>query len=143
MMSLMNWVDVARPLAGGALIGLAAGGLLLLTGKTAGVSGILDGVLRGEAGEWVWKAMFLLGLIAGGIVLRVALPQALASNSPRALPLIAAGGLLVGFGARLGGGCTSGHGVCGIGRLSRRGLVGTLVFMATGVATVFLLRRLG
>ena len=143
MMSVMNWIDVVRPLAGGALIGLAAGGLLLLTGKTAGVSGIVDGVLRGEKGEWVWKAMFLLGLIAGGIVLRVVMPEALASGSPRALPLIAAGGLLVGFGARLGGGCTSGHGVCGIGRLSRRGLVGTLVFMATGAATVFLLRRLG
>jgi uncharacterized protein len=139
----MPWDDVARPLAGGALIGLAAGALLVLTGKTAGVSGIVDGVLRRERGEWGWKAAFVLGLIAGGLILRVAVPGALASVAPRALPLIAVGGLLVGFGARLGGGCTSGHGVCGIGRLSRRGLVGTLVFMAAGVATVFLLGRLG
>lgn len=143
MISRMNWEEVVRPLAGGSLIGLAAAGLLVLTGKTAGVSGIVDGVVRGEEGEWGWKAAFVLGLIAGGIVLRFAMPEALPTSAPRGLPLIAIGGLLVGFGARLGGGCTSGHGVCGIGRLSRRGLVGTLVFMAAGAATVFLLRRFG
>ncbi len=139
----MTWDLVARPLLGGALIGLSAGVLLVLTGKTAGVSGILEGVLRNEKGEWGWKAAFLLGLIAGGIVLRVAMPEALATTAPRPLALIGAGGLLVGFGARLGGGCTSGHGVCGMGRLSRRSMIGTLVFMVTGAVTVFLLRRLG
>lgn len=138
----MNWGDVAPALAGGALIGLAAGGLLVLTGKTAGVSGIVDGVLRAERGEWGWKAAFVLGLVAGGVVLRLAMPEALAGSAPRTLAYVGAGGLLVGFGARLGGGCTSGHGVCGIGRLSVRGLVGTLVFIAAGVATVFVLRRL-
>lgn len=138
----MNWHEIARPLAGGTLIGLAAGVLLVLTGKTAGVSGIVDGVLRGEKGEWGWKAAFVAGLVAGGVALRFVLPESLAAVAPRALPWVAAGGLLVGFGARLGGGCTSGHGVCGIGRLSRRGLVGTLVFMAAGAATVFLLGRL-
>ena len=139
----MTWHDIAGPLAGGALIGLAAGALLLLTGKTAGVSGIVEGVLRGESGEWGWKAAFVLGLIAGGFVLRLAMPETLPTAAPRALPFIIIGGLLVGFGARIGGGCTSGHGVCGIGRLSRRGLVGTLVFMIAGALTVFLLRRLG
>ncbi|HXX92325.1 MAG TPA: YeeE/YedE thiosulfate transporter family protein [Planctomycetota bacterium] len=132
-----------RALEGGALIGLAAGALLALTGKTAGVSGIVEGVVRGERGEWGWKAAFVLGLLAGGFVLRVAVPGALATSAPRALPLIAVGGVLVGFGARLGGGCTSGHGVCGIGRLSLRGVAGTLVFIATGMATVYLARRLG
>jgi uncharacterized protein len=127
-------------LAGGALIGAAAAGLLLLTGRTAGVSGIVDGLLRGEKGEWGWKAAFVLGLVAGGLILRFTMPGALPSAAPRALPLVAIGGFLVGFGARLGGGCTSGHGVCGIGRLSRRGLVGTLVFMAAGVVTVLVLR---
>lgn len=132
--------DIARPLLGGALIGIAAAGLLLLTGKTAGVSGIVDGVLRGEKGEWGWKAAFVLGLVAGGVVLRLVLPESLPTTAPRALPLVIVGALLVGFGARLGGGCTSGHGVCGIGRLSRRSLVGTLVFMAAGALTVFVLR---
>jgi len=139
----MTWDLVARPLLGGALIGLAAGALLVLTGKTAGVSGIVDCVLRKESGEWVWKAAFLLGLIAGGVVLRFVMPETLAVAAPRPLAFIVAGGVLVGFGARLGGGCTSGHGVCRIGRFSRRSIVGTLVFMATGAITVFLLRRLG
>ena len=130
-------------LLGGALIGLAAAGLLLLTGKTAGVSGILDGVLRGEKGEWGWKAAFLAGLVSGGLLLAWRNPSALADGSPRAWPWVIAGGLLVGFGARLGGGCTSGHGVCGIGRGSLRGLVGTALFIATGALTVLLLRRLG
>jgi uncharacterized membrane protein YedE/YeeE len=128
--------------AGGALIGAAAAGLLVLTGKTAGISGIVDGVLRREKGEWGWKAAFILGLIAGGVILRFTLPQTMPASAPRSLTLVAIGGLLVGFGARLGGGCTSGHGVCGIGRLSRRGLVGTLIFMAAGMVTVFVLKKL-
>jgi uncharacterized membrane protein YedE/YeeE len=130
-------------LLGGALIGLAAAGLLVLTGKTAGVSGIVDGVLRGEKGEWSWKAAFLLGLVAGGLLLAWRMPSALASGPPRTWPWVIAGGVLVGFGARLGGGCTSGHGVCGIGRGSLRGLVGTALFIAAGVLTVLLLRAIG
>ncbi len=127
---------------GGALIGLAAAGLLVLTGKTAGVSGIVDGVLRGERGEWSWKAAFLAGLVSGGLLLAWRLPSALADGPPRAWPWVIVGGLLVGFGARLGGGCTSGHGVCGIGRGSLRGLVGTAIFIAVGALTVLLLREL-
>src|SRR5262245_46108996 len=130
-------------LFGGALIGLAAAGLLVLTGKTAGVSGIVDGCLRGESGEWAWKSAFLAGLMSGGLLLAWRLPSALAEGPPRAMPYVIAGGLLVGFGARLGGGCTSGHGVCGIGRGSLRGLVGTAVFIAAGAVAVFVLRRLG
>ncbi len=133
----MNWQVVA----GGALLGTAAAGLLVLTGKTAGVSGIVEGVIRGEKGEWGWKAAFVLGLIAGGIILRFLMPASLASGAPRAIPLVAVGGLLVGFGARLSGGCTSGHGICGMGRLSMRGAVGTGVFMVAGAITVFLLRK--
>lgn len=129
-------------LLGGALIGLAAAGLLVLTGKTAGVSGIVDGFLRGERGEWAWKAAFLAGLVAGGLLLARQDPAALAHAPPRAWPFVIAGGLCVGFGARLGGGCTSGHGVCGIGRGSLRGLVGTALFIATGALTVLLLRTL-
>jgi len=130
-------------LLGGALIGLAAAGLLVLTGKTAGVSGIVDGVLRGEKGEWGWKVAFLAGLVSGGLLLAWRNPSALADGPPRDWPWVISGGLLVGFGARLGGGCTSGHGVCGIGRGSLRGIVGTAVFIAAGALTVLLLRRLG
>jgi hypothetical protein len=130
-------------LLGGALVGLAAAGLLVLTGKTAGVSGIVDGVLRGEKGEWRWKAAFLAGLVAGGLLLAWRMPAALADGPPRSWPWVISGGLLVGFGARLGGGCTSGHGVCGIGRGSLRGLVGTSIFIASGALTVLLLRLLG
>src|SRR6185436_15091489 len=88
----MNW----QALAGGALIGTAAAALLVLTGKTAGVSGIVDGALRREKGEWGWKVAFLLGLVAGGVILRFTMPETLASVAPRELPLIALGGLLVG-----------------------------------------------
>jgi hypothetical protein len=138
----MNWSAIGPPLAGGALIGIAAAGLLLLTGKTAGVSGVVEGILRGERGEWAWKAAFAVGLVAGGWGVRLWMPGALPGSAPRDLALVAVGGLLAGFGARLGGGCTSGHGVCGIGRGSLRGLVGTLVFMAAGIATVAVLRVL-
>jgi uncharacterized protein len=130
-------------LLGGALIGLAAAGLLVLTGKTAGVSGIVDGVLRRESEEWPWKTAFLLGLVSGGLLLAWELPSAIPSEPPRAWPWVIAGGLLVGFGSRLGGGCTSGHGVCGIGRGSLRGIVGTAIFIAVGALTVLLLRWLG
>jgi uncharacterized membrane protein YedE/YeeE len=133
---------MGHALLGGALIGLAAAGLLVLTGKTAGVSGIVEGVLRREAGEWAWKLAFLAGLVAGGLLLAWRMPEALADGPPRALRLVILGGLLVGFGARLGGGCTSGHGVCGIGRASLRGLVGTAVFIAAGALVVLLLRIL-
>jgi uncharacterized protein len=135
--------DIVRALIGGGLIGVAAGGLLALTGKTAGVSGIVEGILRGEKGEWGWKLAFALGLVSGGVVLRFAMPEALPGAAPRGMALVVVGAFLAGFGARIGGGCTSGHGVCGIGRLSRRGLVGTVVFMVAGAITVFLLRVFG
>jgi uncharacterized membrane protein YedE/YeeE len=130
-------------LLGGALIGLAAAILLVLTGKTAGVSGIVDGVLRREKGEWAWKAAFLAGLVSGGLLLASRMPDALPSAPPRAWPWVLAGGFLVGFGARLGGGCTSGHGVCGIGRFSLRGLAGTVIFIGAGALAVVLVRALG
>lgn len=139
----MTWADAGPPLAGGALIGMAAAGLLLLTGKTAGVSGILEGVLRRERGEFGWKLAFVLGLVAGGLALRLLAPATLPAAAPRSWPVLLIGALVAGFGARLGGGCTSGHGVCGIGRGSRRGLVGTVVFIAAGMIAVAAMRALG
>jgi uncharacterized protein len=134
---------VSLPLLGGALIGIAAAGLLALTGRTAGVSGIVDGVVRGEKGERAWKLAFLLGLVGGGLLLAAFRPESLPTSPPRPLGWMIAGGLLVGFGARIGGGCTSGHGICGVSRLSRRGVVGTCLFIAAGMLTVFVLRRIG
>lgn len=135
----MQWQDVWPPLLGGTMIGLSAAGLLVLTGKTAGISGIIEGILRREKGELGWKLAFALGLVIGGVVLVIAMPSALPASAPRALPWVIAAGLLVGFGTRLGGGCTSGHGVCGIGRASGRGFVGTCVFMAVAALTVLVL----
>jgi uncharacterized membrane protein YedE/YeeE len=129
----MNWTDVGPPLVGGALIGLAAAALLLLTGKTAGVSGILEGVVLREKGEAGWKLAFLLGLLAGGALLVALRPSSFTALEHPSVIWAAIGGVLVGFGTRLSGGCTSGHGVCGIGRLSLRSVVATLVFIGAAM----------
>lgn len=124
-------------LAGGALIGLAAAVLLLTNGRLAAISGIVGGVLVPEPGEGRWRALFLGGLLAGGLLLVILAPDSLGGGPSRPLPAVALAGLLVGFGARVGGGCTSGHGICGIGRLSRRSIVATGTFMATGAAAAW------
>lgn len=132
----------ALALAGGVLIGLSASLLLLFNGRIAGISGIVGGLLAPVRAEFGWRGAFLGGLIAGGLVLRAFFPSALGAPvmSGIALPVIA--GLLVGFGTRLGNGCTSGHGVCGLSRGSTRSLVATMVFMACGGLTVFAVRNL-
>jgi uncharacterized membrane protein YedE/YeeE len=136
-------------LLGGALIGVAASLLLLFHGRIAGISGILGETLRGEGtrGEGAYRGAFLAGLIAAGVALRVVYPAAFASgpsggSSVVTIALVATSGVLVGYGTRLGNGCTSGHGVCGLSRLSKRSLVATLTFMATGAMTVFIVRHL-
>lgn len=126
-------------LLGGALIGLAATSLLWSLGRIAGVSGILNGALEQPVGR-SWRIAFLAGLVvAAGAWF------AISGAQPRAgfpLPWLVAGGLLVGFGTRLGSGCTSGHGICGLARLSKRSLAAVGVFMAAGFATVFVVRHL-
>lgn len=126
---------------GGLLIGLAASLLLLFNGRIAGVSGVLGHALAPEDGERAWRLLFLAGLLAGGLVLAILHPAAFDGAAPRSLGPVILAGLLVGFGTRLGGGCTSGHGVCGIARLSPRSIAATVVFMAAGVATVFVARH--
>jgi uncharacterized membrane protein YedE/YeeE len=133
----MEWSTWMAAAAGGVLIGAAATALLVLTGKTAGVSGVLDGLVRVERSELDWKIAFVAGLLTGGVVLARVLPANLADHALQAWPVMAIAGWLVGFGTRLGGGCTSGHGVCGIGRLSGRSIAGTLTFIATGMVTVW------
>ncbi len=129
----------APALIGGLLIGAAASLLWLGSGKVAGVSGILAGALT-RSPERDWRLLFLLGLVAGGLGVSLWRPEAL-SPSQAPLPLLAAAGALVGFGARLGGGCTSGHGVCGLSRLSKRSFVATLTFFATAALVVWLMRH--
>lgn len=132
-------------LAGGALIGVGAGVLMLTEGRIAGISGILAGLLSGDAADRRWRASFVAGLCLAGLLLpRLGVPlnpeASTAGGSGHWLGLAAAG-LLVGIGTRYGGGCTSGHGVCGLARGSLRSLVATLSFMATGMLTVALLRH--
>ncbi len=128
-------------LAGGALIGLAAALLLLLNGRIAGISGIVGGLLAPSRGDIAWRAAFIIGMVAAPVVwlLFTALPAAQIDASHPAL-IIA--GLLVGVGTRYGSGCTSGHGVCGLSRLSLRSFTATLSFMAAGFVTVFVIRHL-
>jgi hypothetical protein len=125
---------------GGALVGLASVALLALDGRIAGVSGILGGLLS-SPGDRSWRLAFLAGLPLGaGIV--AALAGGLPQQMPGSSGLLVIAGLLVGFGTRLGAGCTSGHGICGLARRSPRSLVATLTFIAAGMLTVFIVRQL-
>jgi len=120
---------------GGALIGLSASLLLLANGRIAGISGIVGGLLRPTPGDSSWRLAFVGGLLFAGLALSFVMPDSIAGPSERSLGAVAAAGLIVGFGVRLGNGCTSGHGVCGLSRFSKRSLVATLTFMGTGVLT--------
>jgi hypothetical protein len=129
-------------IAGGTLIGLAAALLLFTDGRVAGISGILSRALVPQRRDFGWRAAFLLGLPLGAAVVIRATGDVHGFAITPSWPTLIAGGLLVGFGTALGNGCTSGHGVCGIARGSRRSLGATLVFMAVAVATTFVLRHL-
>lgn len=129
-------------LIGGALIGLAASLFLLAHGRVAGISGLFGGMLRRSTDGLATRITFIAGLVAGGIVLRLMYPAAFESAWAASLPVALLAGVIVGFGTQLGNGCTSGHGVCGISRLSIRSLVATGAFMLTGIVTVFLVRHL-
>jgi hypothetical protein len=129
------------PLIGGLLIGLSAVALLYFLGRMAGISGIIWGAISAQPDN-AWRWLFLVGLVIGPLLYH----QLTATPYPAASPLewwhALIGGLLVGFGVKLGSGCTSGHGVCGIGNRSPRSLVATVTFMATGIATVYVIRHL-
>lgn len=127
---------------GGGLVGLSAVLMMALNGRIAGVSGILSGTFTQPTGDRLWRLLFIVGIIIGG-----ALPVWLDAGFKAPLPAASLGlavvsGLVVGFGTGLGSGCTSGHGICGISRLSRRSILATLTFMASGIATVTLIRLL-
>lgn len=133
--------DPILALFGGALIGLASVLLMMLTGRIAGISGILGGCLMLTAGDKVWRLAFIVGLILAPVasgLLGYPLPT---PQMPASWVTIVIAGLLVGFGARLGGGCTSGHGVCGIARISTRSIVATAIFIATAMVVVAVMRH--
>ncbi len=134
-------------LAGGVMIGLSAVMLMALNGRIAGISGIVGGLvnpsmIKGGVGQWGWRLAFVTGLVASPLLygLVAELPVLV---QPRNIGVIILGGLIVGFGTRLGGGCTSGHGVCGMARLSQRSIVATVTFMLTGFATVYVFNMIG
>ena len=126
---------------GGMLIGLSAALILFGLGRIAGISGIFGGLLMPKAGDVTWRAAFVLGLFAGGLVMGAIAPELFTLRIDRTLLPVAVAGVLVGIGTRMGNGCTSGHGVCGISRGSPRSILATLTFMATGAITVFLVQH--
>ena len=130
-------------LAGGILLGIASAMMVLLSGRILGISGILGGLLAPRIGDFGWRVAFLLGMGASPMVFAALMPPELLPlvRIDASEPLIALAGVLVGLGTRYGSGCTSGHGVCGLSRLSPRSLVATLCFMAAGFAIVYLLRH--
>lgn len=129
-------------LAGGTLIGLAALLLLLCNGRIAGISGIMGGSLQPARGDLLWRVLFFWGLVAGGALVLWWWPAALDIRVDVSTPAVILAGLLVGLGARIGSGCTSGHGVCGVGRLAPRSIVASAVFVSAAMLTVYVVRHL-
>ena len=141
MTNLQNFTPLAA-LIGGALIGISAFLLLWFNGRIAGISTIMSGLYTTEGANRHWRVSFLIGLLLGAFIWRWFSPETLTFRQNYPLPLIVIGGFLVGFGTRLGSGCTSGHGICGIALLSPRSITATLTFMVSGLLTVYLIRHI-
>lgn len=136
----IEWIHA---LWGGVLIGISASLMLLWNGRVTGISGILYGLLSPARGDVAWRFYFLFGLITGGMTLEILKPDVLSGALPSSDWTVGLAGILVGFGTVLGSGCTSGHGVCGISRLSPRSLTATTLFIASGILSVVMLRKMG
>lgn len=138
----MEFVNLSpwSALAGGAIIGVAVSLYLLTTGRVAGISGVLGGIVSPIRGDVAWRVAFVLGLGVVGVVAGLMAPASVAYDITRHPAVMAVAGLLVGFGTRLGNGCTSGHGVCGLSRFSIRSAASTMTFIGTGVLTVTAVR---
>ena len=142
-MNIVNFTPI-ESLLGGLIIGLAVAILYLMRGNYTGISGIYYNVISVNKSGFLWRFLFISGLIIGPVLLSFFSYTDLGFEMPNTNPIIVIlGGLLVGYGTQLGSGCTSGHGVCGIGRLSIRSIVGTCVFVGAGVVTVLITRSLG
>lgn len=135
-----DWINA---LIGGSIIGISVSLMLLLNGRVTGISGIINGILTPAKGDTAWRVLFVLGLLAGGLTVSAFSPETFSGQLPTENWTIVVAGLLVGFGTILGSGCTSGHGVCGLSRLSPRSMIATMTFIAAGVAAVYVFRNLG
>lgn len=138
---MQNFTPISA-LVGGSLIGLSASLVLFTHGRIAGISGMCSDVLKRGTTDRPFRLAFLGGLTAGGVLMRLAAPSVFASSWSASLPVVLVAGVIVGLGTQLGNGCTSGHGVCGVARLSPRSIVATVTFLLTAIATVFVLRHL-
>jgi uncharacterized membrane protein YedE/YeeE len=138
---MINWVEATpiNSLIGGMLIGAAAAMLILFNGKIAGISGILGELLRPKKNDTAWRVMFLLGLVISPLIYSSVHPLPVVTVNANSFMIIIAG-VLVGVGTRYGSGCTSGHGICGIARLSPRSILATITFILAGAVTVLLSR---
>ncbi len=134
------WINA---LLGGILIGTSVSLMLLWNGRVTGISGIINGVLTPAKGDTSWRVLFIAGLFLGGLTMKQLNPDVFTNTLVSESWTIVAAGLLVGFGTIMGSGCTSGHGVCGISRMSPRSIVATIVFMAAGIGAVYIFRTLG
>ena len=142
-MNIINFTPI-ESLQGGLIIGLAVAILYLMRGNYTGISGIYFNVISANKSGFVWRLLFIIGLIIGPVILSFFPYKDLGFVMPNTNPIIIiVGGLLVGYGTQLGSACTSGHGVCGISRLSIRSIIGTCVFVGAGILTVLLTRSLG
>jgi len=141
---MINWVEFTpiSALIGGLLIGVATAALILMNGRIAGISGILGSLLTPKKGDIAWRIAFLSGLILSSIVYAIIQPLPEVTIKANHLTIVIAG-LLVGYGTRLGSGCTSGHGICGVSRLSIRSITATSTFIVAGMITVFIVKKLG
>ncbi len=139
-MMQQDWINA---LLGGLMIGFAVSLMLYLNGRVTGISGIIYGTLNPHKNDMQWRLLFVAGLFLGGITLKIFKPDMFSGALPTDLWTVIVAGLLVGFGTVLGSGCTSGHGVCGISRLSPRSLVATIVFIAAGIFSVVAFRKMG
>ena len=135
-----NFTPIAS-LIGGILIGFSASAMLLLMGKIAGISGIVGGLVSLKKNDVLWRIAFVAGLITGGFILRLLVPQAFDFGIIRSAGTLVLAGFMVGLGARVGNGCTSGHGVCGISRFSPRSIVATVIFIMVGAAGVYVVNH--
>lgn len=141
----MSFMESFTPISssfGGLLIGFASALLLVANGRIAGISGITGGVLRLQRGETLWRVLFVGGLIAGGVLAALVSPDAVVFDIERSTGALVVAGLLVGIGTQMGNGCTSGHGVCGLSRFSRRSLVAVATFMGTAALVVWIVGAL-